>query len=128
MKFIMKERGFETEVPFGKLQVCGDDSFGYRPYQLLVSSVAVCSAGVLRSILNKKRLNYSNITVQTDMERNEKQANKIEKIHMHFTIQGKELTEEKIEKALHLTRKNCSMVQSVKDSILITESFEIENE
>ncbi|RXJ00331.1 OsmC family peroxiredoxin [Anaerobacillus alkaliphilus] len=125
MKFMMKEKGFETEVEYGKLQVCGDEKYGFRPYQLLVSAVAVCSGGVLRQVLDKKRLTFSDITVTTDIVRNEKKANSIEKIHMHFVITGTGLTSEVIEKCLHVTRKNCSMVQSVEGSIEITESFEI---
>ncbi|MFN7251484.1 MAG: OsmC family protein [Anaerobacillus sp.] len=128
MKFFMKEKSFETEVEFGKLQISGDDKYGYRPYQLLVSAVAVCSGGVLRKVLEKKRLTYSDITVTTEIERNEKKANSVQKIHMHFVITGTGLTEEVIEKCLKVTRKNCSMVQSVEDSIEITESFEIINQ
>ena len=125
MKFVMKENGFETEVEYGKLQICGDEKYGFRPYQLLVSAIAVCSGGVLRKVLEKKRLTYSDVTVTTEIERNEKKANSVEKIHMHFIITGKDLTEEVVEKCLHVTRKNCSMVQSVEGSIEITESFEI---
>ncbi len=125
MKFIMKEHGFETEVEYGKLQVCGDEQYGFRPYQLLVSAVAVCSGGVLRKVLEKKRIAFSDISVTTEIERNEKRANSVSKIHMHFQIAGADLTEEAIEKCLKVTRKNCSMVQSVEDSIEITESFEI---
>jgi putative redox protein len=128
MKFFMKEKSFETEVEFGKLQISGDDKYGYRPYQLLVSAVAVCSGGVLRKVLEKKRLTYSDIMVTTEIERNEKKANSVQKIHMHFVITGTGLTEEVIEKCLKVTRKNCSMVQSVEDSIEITESFEIINQ
>ncbi|OIJ13571.1 osmotically inducible protein C [Anaerobacillus alkalilacustris] len=125
MKFLMKEHGFETEVEYGKLQVCGDEKYGFRPYQLLVSAIAVCSGGVLRKILEKKRVSFSDITVTTEVERNEKKADRIEKIHMHFVITGSDLSKEVIEKCLTVTRKNCSMVQSVIDCIEITETFEI---
>lgn len=73
MKFNMKEQGFETEVPYGKLQVWGNELYGYRPYQLLVAAVAVCSGGVLRKILDKMRNRYSNITITTEIERNKKE-------------------------------------------------------
>lgn len=125
MKFLMKENGYETEVKFGKLQICGDEKYGYRPYQLFVSAIAVCSGGVLRKVLDKKRLTYTDITITTEIERNEKRANKIEKIQLHFQITGTGLTEELIGKCLKITRKNCSMVQSVEDSIEISESFTI---
>lgn len=125
MKFTMKEKGFESEFEFGKLQVCGDEQYGFRPYQLLVSAVAVCSGGVLRKVLEKKRIAYEDIEITVEMERNEKRANSVKSIHMHFIIKGVDMTDEAMEKALKVTRKNCSMVQSVEDSIEITESFEM---
>lgn len=125
MIFRMTETGFVTECAYGELHVSGEDQYGFRPYQLLVSSIAVCSGGVLRKVLERMRISYQDIKVQANVERNEKAANRIEKIHLHFVIFGEELNEVKIEKALIVTRKNCAMVQSVKDSIEITESFEI---
>ncbi|MDZ5713388.1 OsmC family protein [Jeotgalibacillus haloalkalitolerans] len=124
MEFKMKEGGFTTGLEYGELHISGNEEYGFRPYQLLVSSVAVCSGGVLRKVLERMRMEFTDIQVNTEVERNEKEANRVEKIHMHFTITG-DLKEEKVKKALDVTRKNCSMVQSVKDSIEITESFEI---
>ncbi|OLO25166.1 osmotically inducible protein C [Alkalihalophilus pseudofirmus] len=125
MEFTMKENGFKADFEYGTLHVSGNEEFGFRPYQLLVSSVAVCSGGVLRKVLAKKRLEYKDIKVSAEVTRNPEGAQEIQKIHMHFTIIGSNLSEEKIEKSLVVTKKNCSMVQSVKDSIEITESFEI---
>lgn len=127
MNFQMTEKGFVTETEYGELHISGDDQYGFRPYQLLVSSIAVCSGGVLRKVLERMRISFEDIKVQADVNRNEKEANRIEKIHLHFVITGEELNETKIEKALVVTRKNCSMVQSVKDSIEVSESFEIKN-
>ncbi|MGD6964128.1 OsmC family protein [Fictibacillus phosphorivorans] len=126
MEFKMTENGFETEVDFGTLEISGNAEYGYRPFQLLVSSIAVCSGGVLRKVLERMRMPYEDITVQARETRVEKEANRVSEIHLHFIIKGKNLSEEKVEKALHVTRKNCSMVQSVKDSIKITESFTIQ--
>lgn len=125
MEFIMKENGFSTTFEYGELDISGNEQYGFRPYQLLVSSIAVCSGGVLRKVLEKKRITYEDIKVTADVTRNPEGAQEIQKIHLHFIIKGEILNESKIEKSLEVTRKNCSMVQSVKDSIEITESFEI---
>lgn len=125
MEFKMKENGFETDVEFGTLQVSGNAEHGFRPYQLLVSSIAVCSGGVLRKVLEKKRVAYEDIHIKADVVRNTEGAQEIQAVHMHFTIRGCDASEQKIEKSLEVTRKNCSMVQSVKESIEITESFEL---
>ncbi|RLQ94500.1 OsmC family protein [Falsibacillus albus] len=125
MKYTMKEGGFFTELPYGRLDISGDEAYGIRPYQLMVSSIAVCSGGVLRKILEKQRVDVKDIEVQAGVERNEEEANRIEKVALHFTITGTGLSEKKIEKAMVLTRKNCSMVQSVIGSIEVTETFEL---
>ncbi|MDQ0337514.1 putative OsmC-like protein [Caldalkalibacillus uzonensis] len=120
-----KENGFITDLPYGQLHVSSDARYGFRPYQLLVSAVAVCSGGVLRKILQKQRMEIEDITLSAEVTRKEDGAQEIEKIHIHFVIKGKNLDQKKIEKALALTRKNCSMVQSVINSIEVTETFEL---
>jgi len=127
MQFNMKENGFQAQFEYGVLDISGNEEYGYRPYQLMVSSVAVCSGGVLRKVLEKMRINVQDITIHTEVVRNKEEADRIESIHMHFVITGAELSSEKIEKALRVTEKNCSMVQSVKGSIAITDSFELKS-
>jgi putative redox protein len=125
MEFKMQEGGFYSDLAYGKLEVSGKEEYGFRPFQLLVSSIAVCSGGVLRKVLEKMRIEFDDIHIKADVVRNEDEANRVEEISLHFTIQGEKLDEKKIEKAMKLTRKNCSMVQSVQDSIKIEETFEL---
>ncbi len=126
MEFSMKkeETGFTANFEYGTLHISGDEQYGFRPYQLLVSSIAVCSGGVLRQILDKKRMKYEDIQISADVTRNKEEANRVEAIHLHFTLEG-DLDEQKIEKALELTKKHCSMAQSVLGSIDLKETFEI---
>lgn len=126
MDFKMKDEvGFYTELPFGRLDIAGDEEYGFRPFQLLVASLAVCSGGVLRKIMKKMRMDFEDIQIKTSVERNEEIADRVEKVHIHFLIKGNDLNEAKLHKALELTRKNCSMVRSVEDSIEVVETFEI---
>ncbi|TYR75819.1 OsmC family protein [Rossellomorea vietnamensis] len=127
MEFNMKEGGFSASLPYGQLEVSGNEEFGFRPYQLMVSSIAVCSGGVLRKILEKQRVDFKDISIKADVKRIEEEANRIKKISLHFTITGENLKEEKIQKAMELTRKNCSMVQSVIGSIEVEETFELQS-
>ncbi|MFS0820429.1 OsmC family protein [Bacillus sp. 1P02SD] len=128
MIFKMKEVGFYTDVEYGELHVAGDEAYGFRPYQLLVSSIAVCSGGTLRKILEKKRMQVEDIAIHTEVERNEAKANRVEKIHLHYIIKGADLNEQKIERSIEIAARNCPMAQSVKGSIEITETFEIIDE
>ena len=126
MKFTMTENGFETETAFGQLTISGNEDYGFRPYQLLVSSIAVCSGGVLRNILEKMRMPADNVTIEVkEVLRNPEIANRLEKIHLHFIIEGAHIDESKMEKVFELTTKNCSMIQSVIDSIEIIKTYEI---
>ena len=126
MKFEMTENGFETTTAFGQLTISGNEDYGFRPYQLLVSSVAVCSGGVLRNILEKMRMPAENVTIEVkEVSRNPEIANRVEKIHLHFIIEGQNIDESKMDKVFELTMKNCSMVQSVIDSIELVETYEI---
>lgn len=120
-----KEAGFIANLKFGELHIAGDEAYGFCPSQLMVASIAVCGGGVLRTILEKKRMEIEDITIKTDVMRNEQEANRIEKIKIHFEIKGKDLDERKIEKSLELTKKHCSMYQSVKNSIEVVETFSI---
>ncbi|WP_077620624.1 OsmC family protein [Bacillus sinesaloumensis] len=125
MIFKMKEVGFSTDLEFGELHVAGDEAYGFRPYQLLVSSIAACSGGTLRKILEKKRMTIEDITIKAEVERNEAHANRVEKVLLHYVIKGNDLDEQKIERSIEVAHRNCPIAQSVKGSIDIIETFEI---
>lgn len=127
MKFTFKEDHFETEHDFGSLIISGDEKKGFRPYQLLVSSIVGCSGIVFNKILVKQRTNYDKLTIEADVKRNEQEANRVEQINLQFIIEGKDLNEEKLKRNLEISRKHCSMVQSVLDSIKIEESLTVKN-
>ena len=123
--FTMTEYGFRTGFDYGQLKISGDEHRGFRPYQLMTASIACCSGGVLRKILRKQRMKIDDLQIRTEITRGDADTRRIKKIHLHFVISGRGLDPKKIQKAVNLGYKNCSMVQSVKDSIAITESFEI---
>ena len=125
MIITMKEDGFAAQFEHQQLTVNSDEAKGFRPYQLLASSVAGCSAIVFQRILDKMRLTYEDFHIEIDVTRNEEKVNRVERIHLHYKVKGEALTEKKIERALHLARENCPIVQSVQDSIAVTESFEL---
>ncbi|GGN54292.1 OsmC family protein [Oceanobacillus indicireducens] len=127
MKFKMNEHGFESSFEFGELKVSGQSEYGYRPFQLMISSIVGCSGGVLRNILKKMRLSYEDITIEAEVTRNEEIANRIEKIHLIYTIKAEDISQKKAEKAIELTRKNCAMLQSVAGSIQVTEELRLKS-
>lgn len=124
LQYQIKEEGFTTSAEYGDLKISGQGTHGYRPYMLMVSSIVGCSGLTLRGILEKMRLSFEDIQITADIERNPEIANRIEKIQLTYTVISTDATEEKLKKALKLSHNNCGMIQSVKDSITITESIE----
>jgi uncharacterized OsmC-like protein len=125
MKFKMQEVGFNIDLEYGNLSISGNSDYGFRPFQLLVSSIAGCSGGVFRAILQKKRIDYKDIEIEAEVEREEQEPKRIKRIMLTFTVSGENLKEEVLEKSLTVAMKNCSMAQSVKDSIDIIEQVKI---
>lgn len=124
MKFYLKENGMRTELDYGELDISGNEEHGYRPFQLMVASIAGCSSSVLRKILEKQRIQVEDLLVTADVDRNPKEANRIEKISLHYTIKGQHLDPDRLYKNLAIARKNCSMIRSVENSIEIDETIE----
>ncbi|WP_226585231.1 OsmC family protein [Halobacillus litoralis] len=124
MDFYLKENGVRTSFEYGQLNISGDENFGFRPYQLMVASIAGCSVGVFRKILDKQRIEIEDLKVTAEIKRNAEEANRIEDIHLHYVVKGYHLNEDRLHKNLEISRKNCSMVQSVKNSINVEETLE----
>lgn len=127
LKYVFNENNFEANFKSGRLHISGDEEYGIRPFQLLVSSIASCSGLVFSKILSKQRIAFESLEIEAEVERNPDLANKIEKISLFFKVTGKDLNEKRLLKNLSISRKNCSMVRSVEESILIEENLEIIN-
>lgn len=125
MEFSMNGEAFQADFGYGTLNVSANEEYGFRPFQLLVSSLAVCSGTVLQKVLAKKRISYDDIRIQAEVRRNPGKADRVEAVHLHFIIKGKDLDDGKIKKSLEVTKKNCSMVQSVVGSVEVTETYEL---
>src|SRR5690606_22271948 len=126
MKFNLGETGaFEAEFEYGKIDISSNAELGFRPVQLLVSSLAGCSGGLLKRVLEKKRIVFDAIEIEADIERNEKEANKVTKINLHFIVFGDNLSQKQVQKSLELAVKNCSMIQSINSAIEVIETIEV---
>lgn len=120
LKLVYTENGFDT----GDFLI-DDKRTNYSPADLMLMSIASCSAIVFRNILRKKRVEFSDLWIDATMERIPEEENRISAIHLHFKITGDNLEPKPLEKALKLTPKYCSMVRSVENSIIVDESLEI---
>lgn len=125
MKFSMTEHGFSGELPFGELAISTNEEHGFRPYQLLAASLAICSAGIIRKVLEKQRMPAEDIQAEVkEVVRIDEEAGRVSKVHLHFVIKG-DIDDKKMDRVMELTRKNCSMVRSVEGSIEVVETYEL---
>lgn len=126
MKFQLQQSGaFAAEFKQGKINISSNTDIGFRPVELLVSSIAGCSGGLLKTILGKRRIEFEGIEIEATIERNEKEANKVTKVALHYIVLGKNLSLTKVQQSLDLAVKNCAIVQSVNNSIEIVETLEV---
>lgn len=96
----------------------------FRPYQLLVSYSL--QRWCIKKVLEKMSMPANNISIEVkDVIRNAEEANKVEKVYLHFIIEGEMIHDNKMLRAMELTNKNCAMVQSVAKSIEVFETYEV---
>lgn len=125
MKYTFKENNVETKLGFGELVISGDETYGFRPFQLMVSSIVSCSGSVFKQILKKQRIEIDELSATAEVSRNADEANRIERIDITFHVKGTDLDLAKLEKNLAISSKNCAMIQSVKGSIEVNETIEL---
>ncbi len=122
----MTEHGFDTETEFGTLHVSSNEEKGFRPYQLMIASIAGCGGGVMRKILDRMRAPAEDIIVEVkEVERSDDEVSRLTKVHLHFKVIGSTITEAKMPRIMELTEKNCSMLQSVNESMDIVKTYEL---
>nr|WP_308215437.1 OsmC family protein [Sinobaca sp. H24] len=69
-------------------------------------------------------MDVQDIKIHTNVERSGTEADEITKVSIHFIVDSLHQNDKKMQKNMELTRKYCSMVQSVKDSIQVEETYE----
>lgn len=120
MNFKILEDKVIGELEFGTISISPQPDNGFRPLELMLSSLSGCSGSLLRTLLQKKRISYSSLTIEALAKRNPEKANRIEKITLKALVTAeKVLNVEQGKKLAELVINNCGMIQSVIDSIEI---------
>jgi putative redox protein len=96
------------------------------PLDLLLVSVAACTASDVVSILEKKRQNVTDYKVEVEGERREDFPRAFTKFHIHHIVYGRDVSEQAVARAIELSdTKYCSVAATVRPTAEITTSFEI---
>ncbi len=105
------------------------EGVGNKPSDLLLIALASCSAVDVVDILNKKRMPPSAMDISVSAQQDETPPWTFRKIHLHFVLKGKNLTEKAVEQAIQLSEgKYCSVAATIRPTAEITTDFELQPE
>jgi putative redox protein len=120
---------FIGTTPSGHAQAIdakGDRKSAPTPLEMLLVSVAACTAADVVSILEKKRQTITDYRVEISGERREKHPRAFTKFHVHHIVCGRDVSEQSVAQAVELSdTKYCSVAATVRPAAEITTSFEI---
>ncbi len=96
------------------------------PLEMLLVSVAACTAADVISILGKKRQDVTDYKVEIKGERREEYPQAFVKFHVHHIVYGRDVSEQAVASAIELSdTKYCSVAATVRPTAEIRTSFEI---
>jgi putative redox protein len=108
------------------IDVKGDRKAAASPLELLLISVAACTAADVQSILQKKRQAVSSYDVDITGDRVDEHPKKFVKFHIHHIVRGRSVSEKAVADAIELSdTKYCSVAATVRPTAEITTSYEI---
>lgn len=98
----------------------GGEGRGMRPMELLLASLASCSAMDVLHILRKQREPLEHLEVELEGGRKDAVPAPFERIHLVFTVRGA-VADNKLQRAVALSvEKYCSVAASLAPDIAIT--------
>ena len=115
--------------PSGRAQVIdtkGERRAAPSPLEMLLVSVAACTAADVISILLKKRQDVRDYVVEVVGDRVEEHPRKFVRFHVHHIVHGRSVSEKAVADAIELSdTKYCSVAATVRPTATITTSYEI---
>ena len=104
----------------------GGRNLGIRPMEMLLIGMGGCSEFDVVHILRKLRQDVRLCEVELTAERAESEPKVFTRIHAHFRVAGKGLTEKAVERAVSLSaEKYCSASIMLAATAEITHDFEL---
>ena len=104
----------------------GGRNLGPRPMETVLAGTGGCTAYDVVSILKKARQDITDCVVDIEADRAPADPKVFTRIHFHFTIKGRKVKREHVERAIHLSaEKYCSASIMLGKTAAITHDFEI---
>ena len=99
---------------------------GPSAMELVLMGAGGCSAWDVVNILEKARQKVDDVIVELDADRAEEPPKVFTRIHMHFVVKGRDLSEDRVARAIDLSvEKYCSATQMLQKTASITHDFEV---
>jgi len=106
-------------------ETLGGKNLGIRPMEMLLLGMGGCTTIDVMSMLKKMREEVRNCRVEVSAERSDEHPKVFTKIHLHFILEGENLDEKKIAKAVSLSaEKYCSASIMLGKTAVVTHDFE----
>ncbi len=103
-----------------------ENGVGMSPSQLLLVSLAGCTAYDVVSILEKKRQTLTGLEIKVTGEQDGEPPWTYRKIHMEFLVRGDGLSEKAVRDAIELSEgKYCSVAATLRGTVEITYEYTI---
>jgi putative redox protein len=107
----------------------GGRNLGVRPMEMLLLGMGACTAFDVVHILTKARQGITDCVAELDAERASEDPKVFTKIHVHFKVKGKALTQAAVARAVSLSaEKYCSASIMLGQTAQISHDFEINEE
>ena len=105
----------------------GGEETALSPMENVLASLAACSSFHVLRILQKKRQQISDYSVEATAERREDPPPRVfTKIHLKYIIKGQKVDPKAVDRAIELSEeKYCSVGGMLKKAVEITSSYEV---
>jgi putative redox protein len=104
----------------------GGKNLGIRPMEMLLLGMGGCTTIDVMSMLKKMREEVRDCRAEISAERADDHPKVFTKIHIHFVVEGVDLDEKKVGKAIGLSAdKYCSASIMLGKTATVTHDFEI---
>ena len=104
----------------------GGKNLGIRPMEMLLLGMGGCTTIDILSMLKKMREEVRDCRAEITAERADDHPKVFTKIHIHFVVEGNNLNENKVGKAVGLSaEKYCSASIMLGKTATVTHGFEI---
>lgn len=105
----------------------GGRNMGIRPMEMLLLGLGGCTSFDVMSILKKQRLDVIDCVADVNAERADAVPSVFTKIHVHFTVTGRNLKDAAVQRAVSLSaEKYCSAsIMLERGGVAITHSYSV---